>query len=393
MKNNLFEITIGSLCLLTTCIAFAQTATVDKTYGKVGKDGLRNMLVLEDEGYLLAGWIEQTTKNHVGKGYLLNVDAVGNQRWEQVITTNGNNRITNVFNHNDGFLIVVEEFPMEDDPGQVVLMELDEDGNMLAKHEFGGQGLDIIEIMRPAPDGGYFFVGESSISNTERQAWIGKLSPSLDLMWQKHIGENGNDRFTDCAVLDDGSLVAVGYLEKPNANGRFYDYPLLVKVNSQGNILWSKEPNFKEAGALRGITKGKQGKLALAGYTRKRNGKEFDAWVGMASADGDIIWDKTLLSPGFNSLMAVESTPDGNFIAIGSGKNTSTDNDAMVVYFSDSGEKIETHFVRKHGKQYGRVLYPITNSSIAIGGFDMNRTDIGDQLWLYVTDLRILEEK
>lgn len=364
----------------------------DKSYGHAGKDGLRNILVLDDGGYLLAGWIDQTTKNHVGKGYLLNVGPAGNQRWEKVITTNGNNRITNLFNDENGFLIVMEEFPVENDLGQVILMQLDTEGNIISEKEFGGEGMDVIEIMRPAPDGGYFFVGESSISGTDRQAWIGRLSPSLDLLWQHHLGGKGNDRFTDCAVLEDGSLVAVGYLEKPKDSGGFYDAPLLIRMNGEGNLLWSKEPNFKEAGAIRGIAKGKEGKLALAGYTRNLDGKEFDAWVGMISSSGEMIWNKTVPSPGFDSLMAVETMEDGSFIAIGSGKNETTDNDAMVVHFTDSSDQIETHFVHKPGKQFGRVAYPIDYNRLAIGGFDMNDEVSGDQLWLHVTDLDTLKK-
>ncbi|MEL7269746.1 MAG: hypothetical protein AAGL34_09240 [Bacteroidota bacterium] len=366
--------------------------SIDRSYGRSGKDGLRNMLMLDDGGYLLAGWIDQTTKNHVGKGYLLNVGPAGNQRWEKVITTNGNNRITNLFDNENGFLIVMEEFPVENDLGQVVLMQLDKEGNIISEKEFGGEGMDVIEIMCPAPDGGHFFVGESSISGTDRQAWIGKLSPSLNLLWQKHIGGKGNDRFTDCTVLQDGSLVAVGYQEKPKDSGGFYDAPLLIRMDGEGNLLWSKEPNFKEAGAIRGISKGKEDKLALAGYTRNLDGKEFDAWVGMISTSGEMIWNKTVPSPGFDSLMAVETMEDGSFIAIGSGKNKTTNNDAMVVHFADSGDQIETYFVQKPGKQFGRVAYPIGSNRLAIGGFDMNDEVSGDQLWLHVTDLDTLKK-
>ncbi len=391
MKNNYISLCKISILFCWSIISCAQTNTlnfIDKSYGTQGKDGLRNVLVLENGGYLLTGWINQTSKNHVGEGYLLNIDSRGTKRWEKTISTiAGRNRITNIFKtENNGFLIVVEEFPAENDPGQVALITIDQKGTILNKRKFGNAGIDIIEIMRPSPDGGFVFVGESALKpNGDRQAWVGKLSNNLDVLWQHHIGNSGKDRFTDCTLLPDGSFVAIGYIEKKRKSSGFYDSPLMMKFDSSGNTIWSKEPKFENAGALRGIALASNHQLALVGYTRNIDGSEFDAWVGVASTEGEIIWNKTLKAPGFNNLMAVEKMPDDTFVAIGSGKNGKTSFDALLVQFSNTGDTITSQYIEKEGAQFGRVAYSIHQNSIVIGGFNSNDKSVGDQLWICTT--------
>lgn len=379
-------------CLLTASTgggyALETSETVDMSYGNAGKDGLRTVAVLKDGGYMLAGWLDQDTKDHFGVGYLVNIGPDGTMRWDQKLRTNGRNRITNVFERENGeFLIVVEEFPSAEDPGQVVLMELTETGKVIRQHSLGGPGPDIVEVMRQTQDGGFVFVGESAANfSGNYQGWIAKLSSTYEIEWQHHLGGAGRDRLTDCIVLPDGSVVGVGYLDNARDGGRLEEQPWLVKADKNGEILWTKTPSFGTAGAIRGIALMPDGQLALVGYVKDTNVGKFDSWLGVASADGTLISQRVIKKPGYNLLMAVEPMPTGDYVAVGSAKTADNKYGALLVRFSETGENIHQYVIDKPGTQFGRIVRPVTGNSIVLGGFNNQSGLHGDQMWFWKSD-------
>lgn len=382
---------VHSLAITALCACSPQQADtkIDLSYGGPGKDGLRTIEVLADGGFILGGWRDQTKDGHVGDGYLINIGPDGETRWDRTVVTNGNNRVSNVFEQEDGrIVIVVEEFPVPEDPGQVVVMELSADGGTLKQHIIGEDGPDLIEVMRQTPDGGYIFVGESADSiDGDYQGWIGKMSASFDIEWEHRVGGNGSDVLNDVVMLADGSVIGVGMLTKHSTDKNNPARPWIVKVSPSGDVAWTQTLASESVFSLRGVAQSAANQIILAGYSRNWEAKEFDSWIGAISLDGQLIWEQNIGSPGYDQLIALETKEDGDFIALGSVKNEESDYDLMLVQFSASGDEIVPHVYNKPGRQFGRVASPLKDDWVAVGGFDMQTGDNGDQLWFLKTNL------
>ncbi len=363
--------------------------SINMSYGGVGKDGLRAMIALRDGGYILGGWLDQQKPGHVGKGYLVNVSSQGHIRWDKTILTNGENRVSNVIEIDNGkIVIVVEEYPIDTDPGQAVIMLLSSEGNIEQEVKIGGEGPDLIEVMRPTPDGGYMLAGESaSHANGDYQGWIAKLSPRFEVEWQHRIGEpNSPDVLQDLTMLDDGSVVGVGMLMKHSTNPEKPARPWIVKINPGGKLEWSRVVETENLFALRGIARAPNNQLAVAGYTRDWKLNEHNSWVGGLSPEGSVIWGRELRHDGYDILSALEPSNNGKFIAIGTVKGQTTDYDPLLVSFSFDGCEIKKNILETSGRQFGRVVRPLDNGTVSIGGFDIQEGPMGQQLWLLVTD-------
>lgn len=133
---------IAAACISVSCSTpKIQPKTIDMSYGGESKDGLRSMTALADGGYILSGWRGQTKPGHVGIGHIINLAPDGGLRWDKDLITNGENRVSNIFERKDGSLVaVVEEYPTPSDPGQAVIMELSAEGHVKAQHPIGGDG-------------------------------------------------------------------------------------------------------------------------------------------------------------------------------------------------------------------------------------------------------------
>lgn len=248
---------------------------------------------------------------------------------------------------------------------------------------------DLIEVMRPTADGGYIFGGESAKTpEGDYQGWIGKLSSTFEIEWQHHLGEpNSPDVFQDIAMLKDGSVIGVGMLTEHSTDPENPARPWMAKISPSGNFEWSKIIKSDHLFALRGIAVTPKDDLAVTGYTRRWDSKEYNSWVGAMSSDGDLMWGKELVQPGYDQLIALEPTQDGRFVAIGAAKSAETGFDLKVVSFDAKGDDITSHIYSKPDRQFGRAVRPLNDGSIAIGGFETKDGPLGQELWFLKTTI------
>lgn len=389
MKVLYTPLAVACLSLFVSESSANGLSVIDKTFGGAGKDGLRNVTALRDGGYMLAGWLDQTTKDHFGTGYIVNIGPDGEPRWDKILTTNGRNRVSSVIEQTDGsLLVVVEEFPGAHDPGQSIFMALSSTGDILARHDIGGPGPDVSEQLRPTSDGGYILAGESADSfDGDYQGWIAKLSSTFDVQWEHRVGGQGRDRLTDVIELSGGSFIAVGMQQHQNAAGDWEDKPWLVRVDAQGTLVPSPDPILDRPGAVRGVVQDEDGSLVLAGYVRGAEHNRFAPWIGQATAQGHLTWGRELKFPPGSTLMALEPLPNGNYLATGSARNPDTSFDALLLEFPADGASVTQHSPRKPDTQFGRVAFPVGDNKVALGGFHNQDDGMGDQLWFYEASL------
>lgn len=380
MKNTFILLSIGLLSFNTG----DSTKDIDVEYGDIGNDGARTMVVTDQDNYILAGWYDMVGIHESGKGLVISLDAQGNLNWKKIITTNKRNQISALAVHPKGRIIaLIEEFYTEKEPGQVVLIELSNNGEIVNKTQIGGIGADVADKIKATPDGGFILVGESSEGNIDdKQAWVIKLSSTFKKEWEWRKGTPGRDRFNDLIILADGSSIAAGNATRSGKdNNHKEEVPWVVKLDAKGNELWSEQYQMVNTASIRGIYSTKDGGIVFAGFSKVIEEREYNSWIGKIDANGHMIWQHMLPMPKPDYLHKVTPQKDGTYIAVGSYVNSETNSDALFLQFSEDGSMITPYGYPKIGKQEARAVMTKSNGSIIIAGASDSNTGNSKQMW------------
>jgi Secretion system C-terminal sorting domain len=313
-----------------------------------------NPLIKEttDGGYILAGTSSSNiagdkTENSKGGDdiWLLKLDNYGDIIWQKTIGGNSGDSISSIFITNDNNILVgaisissISGDKSESNYGlyDYWVLELDELGTILWQKTLGGTNNDILSTFDKTFDNGYIIGGfsDSAISgnktentNGQDDYWIIKLDSNKNIEWQKTYGGNENDR---CNALfetsDNGYLV--GGSSNSNVSGnktvlsKGSQDIWLLKLNSNGNIIWQKAIGGIYSDGINSIEKTIDENYVLGGYssspisgdkTEINRGLE-DIWIVKIEGSGAIIWDKTIGGNDQDYIGITKQTSDGGYI-------------------------------------------------------------------------------
>jgi hypothetical protein len=138
-------------------------------YGGTDNDVLDGMSTTLDGGYILAGTSYSSLPGAQGNGdiFILKISSQGNSLWQQNYGGTFTDKSTDIINfEGDGFLLAATTF--SDD-------------------------------------------GDIQSSYAEQDAWIAKLDPNGNIIWQQTLGGSENDALHALAISDNGDLWLGGY--------------------------------------------------------------------------------------------------------------------------------------------------------------------------------------
>jgi Secretion system C-terminal sorting domain len=154
---------------------------------------------------------------------------------------------------------------------------------------YGGMATDLGSAAVQMPDGGFAIASVSeSFGNKALDMALFRTDFEGKLIWTRTFGGNFNDQALDIAATPDGGLVLVGFSDieggaKPN--NQFY----AVKVDANGNELWSRKFGDANDNRLLSVTITKLGSIAIAGTTD--NGTDYDAYIATMDGKGNLQWE------------------------------------------------------------------------------------------------------
>ncbi|MBK8341894.1 MAG: hypothetical protein IPL12_00425 [Bacteroidetes bacterium] len=148
------------------------------------------------------------------------------------------------------------------------MMKLSADGNLLWQKIRGGLSEDFLKTILPAPDNGFFAVGNSKSGSGPNKAeasigtdfWVIKYDSLGNFVWEKTIQGNLEDLCVDAIVTPSGEVVIGGSsnsniaYDKSQAAAKqsfyndnsfyfmedgFWDL-WLIKLDAAGNFIWQK---------------------------------------------------------------------------------------------------------------------------------------------------------
>lgn len=198
------------------------------------------------------------------------------------------------------------------------LLKVSEYGHLEWRKTFGGAFSDVTNTMVEAADGNLLLVGfQETIENSYQFSAL-KLTPAGDSIWAKSYGMEGWDICKDAVATPDGGFALLG--QSYGSGNEDSDF-LLVRIDMNGDTLWTKTYGGAEDESGESISLTDDGGFYLAGNTESFGAGGVDWYVIRTDANGDTIWTETYGGIEDDFCHTIESTADGGYVVAGGSYN------------------------------------------------------------------------
>jgi hypothetical protein len=202
---------------------------------------------------------------------------------------NANNMAT-VFT-NDGNIAILGKTLSEN----VLLLKLSMTGNQILRKEItlvdsSGSGAPGVVSMAVTADNGYLLCGSAYRGNTS-DIYLLKLNSAGNVEWSKTYGGDKGDYGQLIIKTHDGNYLLCGITYSFTTEG--YDDIYLVKVNANGETIWSHSYLRHEQQTPYNLIETKNGDYIVTG-TDEPTGDGRIAYLLSVNANGDKLWENTV---------------------------------------------------------------------------------------------------
>lgn len=348
-----------------------------KSFGGLGQDLLRIVVLTNDGGFLLAGSSESEEgmdKKDKGKGnsdfWIIKLNAKGGEEWQKTIGGLGQDELTSLLKTKDGGFILGGSSSSDKSDDKTSnhyggmdfwVIKIDNKGEILWQNSFGGNYNDQLRSMALTEDGGYILGGSSNSTEGgtktqknigENDYWIVKVDKDGNEQWQKTIGGTGDDQLFALETTKDGNYVLGGNSDSQSDNDKRSNNESgtdfwVVKIDKEGNILWQEIYNIAKVDILTSLVENDDKSILLGGYAQGETMKrkeplkqtknlktdatktEEEPKFKVGTNDyvaikinekGEEIWRKEVGSEGEDILKKVIETRDGGYLLAGTSK-------------------------------------------------------------------------
>jgi hypothetical protein len=324
----------------------------------LGGNGLEKPFSIQqttDGGYIIAGYSGSSVSGDITgpihgslEFWIVKLDALGNIIWNKSLGGANQDEAYSIQQTTDGGYIVAG-YSASSATGNVTgtnhglgdywIVKLDALGNITWNKLMGGSALDVPREIQQTTDGGYIVAGYSAssangdvtgINHGLNDCWIVKLDALGNILWNKLLGGNGEERTYSIQQATDGGYIVAGYStssingDVTATNHGSNDY-WIVKLDAFGNIFWNKLLGGSSSDFAISIQQTIDGGYVVAGaslssangdITGTTNGN-YDYWIVKLNATGNITWNKLLGGNGIDAANSIRQTSNGKYIIAG----------------------------------------------------------------------------
>ncbi len=194
-------------------------------------------------------------------------------------------------------------------------MKLDSSLNAKWIRTVGSFGDDYGNSIIQTSDGGYIIVGETnSFGAGEWDIYIIRLDSVGNVQWTKTLGGSGIDYGRRIIETMDKNYIVLGETGSFGNYGDIY----IVKIDSGGNVLWSKTVGGFDDDASASIIQTSDGGCAIVGYTLSFGAGYWDIYLIKFDSIFNIQWSRTIGGLDWDLGYSITQTPDKAYIIAGS---------------------------------------------------------------------------
>jgi hypothetical protein len=346
-----------------------------KTYGGSEDDEAADISKTSDGGYILTGYsrsIDGDVSSNAGflDYWIIKVNSVGVKQWEKSFGFPGSDRAYSVIETAEGNFFVTGYFDVSacdpdnpiDNPcpgndltgdqtgdsrsakhgaGEYWGILMDANGTKIWRRYFGGTNNDRGYGAVQTSDGGFLMVGSSESTDYDiiddkgsYDLWAVRLDANGNKLWTKSFGGSEIDGGWGVTKTRDGNYLMVGDTRSSDqdvSNSKGGGDLWAVKFNDSGNLIWEKSYGGTEFESGRNIRPLKDAGYVITGFSRSGNGDltenkgQNDLWVITINEAGDLTFQ---LSAGGSKLdlgYGGTQTPDDKILVVGSTESSDLD--------------------------------------------------------------------
>lgn len=343
------------------------------TIGGAISEVLPHIIETEDGGFLVGGSSSSNisfdkTENSRGLHdyWLVKLNSFGEIEWDKTFGGQNQDYIYSILETPDGYLIGgISESSESGDKNEasrggidIWLIKINKLGSLIWQKTYGGASDDTISSIIRTIDGGYLIAANSksgvSVDKSEPSygdvdAWIFKINPEGQILWDKTIGSNLIDTVIELIQLSDGRIIAAGTSPSKisgnkTVSGKGERDVWIVGMDSEGGITWQKSYGGDKDDILYDIINTGQhlfitasSRSGISGDKSTENYVWFDTWLLKLDLEGELLDETTLRATGVDRPQATVSTIDGNLLTLivsSSGKSPDKSEDNITSFES-----------------------------------------------------------
>lgn len=285
-----------------------------RTYGGQNDDECTSIQQTNDNGYIIVGCTESFDTNAINDIYILKLNAIGDTEWTKVLGGSNYDMACGVEQIDDNGYIVAGYTYSYGVEGDVWLIKTNYNGDTLWSKLYGGPSFENAFKVRQTRDRGYIIAAmTNSYGAGSTDAWIIKTDSLGDTLWTVIYGGPNMDKACDVLETSDTSCMVVGWTY---SYGSGYDDIFILKINKDGDTLWSKIYGHQYQDGAYSIKETTDHCFIIAGTSEPILGNA-DMYFMKVSDNGDLLW-ATTYGGSYNDMgWACQQTMDGGYMIAG----------------------------------------------------------------------------
>jgi hypothetical protein len=286
-----------------------------KTIGGSSLDIANSIIQSSDGGYVVAGRTWSFGAGHSDM-FVVKLDSSGNVQWTKTIGGSSWDYANSIIQSSDGGYVIAGgtgSFGAGYD--DIYVVKLDSSGNVMWTKTIGGSNYDVAYSIIQSSDGGYIVAGYTgSFGAGYADIYVVKLDSSGNVLWTKTIGGSSRDEASSIIQSSDGGYVVAGWTSSFGAGG--YDF-YVVKLDSSGNVLWTKTIGGSDNDFAYSIIQSSDGGYVVAGRTESFGAGYVDIYVVKLDSSGNVLWTKTIGGSSWDEASSIIQSSDGGYVVAG----------------------------------------------------------------------------